>query len=264
MRSFLALAILLPSSTGFVYDQVLPHHVPKDCKCASWATNGSSANLWGNRSVFSTAAAACAMPANALTPDLALPEYSPSDGWCLCENSSSTSGWYTWCAPPSDYASQLNLLVVNASSIAVSFVTADMGARSGCVSEAELADPTTKKVVATFDGYSSVYHDSTASRALSYHHITLSSLKERTPYLYRVRVSNSSTSAGNTHNTTSWVETKGLKWCSGENWAPGYDPFGNGFDGEHCPLLPEGVIHDVAIAMCKEVCAAANATACAG
>ena len=204
------LLLLLSTATlAFVYDSVLPNHVPNDCACANWAANASSAELWGNRSLFNAASKACAMPANALTPDLALPEYSPSDGWCLCEDTNGGS-WYTWCAPPPDHPSQLNLLVVNASSVAVSFVTADIGARSGCITEAELADPA-HKILATFDGYSSVYRDSTASRALSYHHVALSSLKERTPYLYRVRASNRSSSKS--PHDVMWTKTTGLKWC---------------------------------------------------
>ena len=37
---------------------------------------------------------------------------------------------YTWCEPPAAYPSQINLLVVNSTAVAVNFVTADQGART--------------------------------------------------------------------------------------------------------------------------------------
>ena len=114
---------------SFVYDSVLPHHVPQGCACAPWASNASSAALWNSSLMFNYANSSCAMPANALTPDLALPIYSPSDGWCLC--AARTQSWFTWCTPPPSFPSQLNLLLVNATAVGVSFVTADGGARAG-------------------------------------------------------------------------------------------------------------------------------------
>ena len=265
----LAVLSLLGSTTfAFVHDEILPHHTPIGCTCIPWSANTSSAALWGNASLHreQSTSAACAMPANALTPDLALPINSPSDGWCLCDSAS--PHWYTWCTPPATYPSQINLLIVNATSLVVNFVTADNGERAGCVAEAEVEG------VGTFLGYSTLYRDRGGSRHLSYHHATMSVLKERTNYRYRVRVSNisfSPSSAPPAPTPISWIETRGIKWCSGGDLNIGYDPFGNGFDGRaaagdtHCPILPDGVGHDILIGMCEEVCAAANLTAqCAG
>lgn len=264
------LQLLHGAAYTFVHDSVLPHHTPVDCTCRPWSANASSAALWGSPTLQKASGAACAMPANALTPDLALPIESPSDGWCLCDGNS--SDWYTWCAPPAAYPSQINLLIVNSSSVVVNFVTADEGERAGCVAEAELVNVMKQQTrTTTHFGYSTLYHDSEGSRHLSYHHTTLSGLRERSEYRYRVRVSN--VTAGSPPAPTpppqpiTWVETKGIKWCSGGNLNLGFDPFGQGFDGEdtHCPWLPSGVNHDVQVAMCEEVCAAKNMSdRCAG
>jgi hypothetical protein len=254
---------------SFVHDMVLPHHKPKECQCAPWSSNASSQHLWANRSMAVAAGPACSMPALALTPDLALPVYSPSDGWCLCAAAAAdddrsaaaktSSSWYTWCAPPAAFPSQINLLVVNATAVVVNFVTADEGARAGCEVEAELTDAA--GTVSSFVGSSTAYRDSEGSRVLSYHHVTLHSLAERTAYAYRVRVSNRTAAAGK-GPTTTWSETTRIKWCSGGNWDPG-NPFGGKRDGI-CPVLPADWTHAEKIARCQAVCAAPNASACAG
>ncbi len=265
----LALPTLSTFTRSFVHDRVLPHHTPKSCPCANWSGNTSAENLWANRSASSAAGASCAMPANALTPDLALPVYSPADGWCLCDRSDvpgeavggeGATPWYTWCEPPAAVPSQLNLLVVNSSAVVANFVTADEGARSGCVVEAEITDSAgaTRSISS---GYSTRYHDSEGTRVLSYHHVALPGLSERTDYRYRVRVSNRSMS--DHASVTTWRKTTGIKWCSGGNWKPGRS-FGHGMDGAWCPLLPPTATHDEKVAMCEAVCAAPNATACAG
>lgn len=253
---------------GFVHDTVLPHHVPKDCACAAWGSNASSATLWSDAATRAGAASSCAMPANAMTPDLALPIYSPSDGWCLCDAGADSQHWYTWCSPPPAHPSQLNLLLLNASAVSVNFVTADGGARAagcGCTVEAELREAAPAVVLATRqirDGFSTLYRDSTSSRALSYHHVAMTGLAERTRYKYRVRVANCS-SARPPQPPPTWKRTVGIKWCSGGgNFIVG-DAFGQGVDGS-CPLLPAGLSSAEKVALCEAVCAAPNASACAG
>lgn len=125
------------------------------------------------------------------------------------------------------------------------------------------AAPVSAPAPATYLGYSTEYRDSTSSRVLSYHHVTLHSLAERSRYEYRVRVASSSATKHNT--TVQWRRTTGIKWCSGTNYSPG-DPFGQGFDGNDawCPLLPPHTTKDQQVAMCEAVCAAPNASACDG
>ena len=255
MSSQLRLALLLAALCGggsFVHDMVLPHHTPKECACAPWAANASAQRLWANRSM--AVGAACSMPALALTPDLALPIYSPADGWCLCADRAKS--WYTWCEPPAVFPSQINLLVVNASAVVVNFVTADSGERAGCEVEAELTD--VAGAVSSFSGFSTTYRDSEGGRVLSYHHVTLHGLAERTAYTYRVRVTNRSSAVA--RSPTTWSRTTGIKWCSGGDFNPG-DPFGGKVDGI-CPVLAAELSYADKIAKCKAVCA--NASACAG
>ena len=156
--------------------------------------------------------------------------------------------------------------------VAVNFVTNDAGSRSGCAVEAEVrlaagSGGGGNQWLGTFTGDSTRYHDSESSRMLSYHHVTLHTLAERTRYEYRVRVANRTASpkGGNGTAPQQWRETKGIKWCSGSNFDP-MDPFGQGFDSgsRWCPLLPAGLAHDARVAACERVCAAPNATACAG
>ena len=244
---------------GFLYDTTLPHHIPKDCTCAAWSSNSSTATLWSSATARSQSGASCAMPANALTPDLALPVYSPSDGWCLCEAgthaTSSAASWYTWCEPPATHPSQINLLVVNASAVAVNFITADNGLRSNCPVEAELRDAANGTSLHL--GYSTLYR---GARRLSYHHVTLGSLTERADYSYRIRVANRSAVP------VPFKRTTGIKWCSGGSAGGNFDPgnaFGHGTDGI-CPILPAGLDKDQKVALCEQVCAAPNASACAG
>jgi hypothetical protein len=97
---------------------------------------------------------------------------------CLCY---SGGDWYTWCEPPATFPSQINLLVVNASAVAVNFVTNDQGTRDGCRVEAQVKGPPSSPSTA-YSGYSTTYKDSESDRILSYHHVTLHSLAERTAY----------------------------------------------------------------------------------
>jgi hypothetical protein len=57
-------------------------------------------------------------------------------------------------------------------------------------------------------------------------------------------------------------KTTGIKWCSGGNFDPG-NAFGRGTDGI-CPILPAGLDKDQEVALCEQVCAAPNASACVG
>lgn len=149
--------------------------------------------------------------------------------------------------------------MVNNSAIVVNFVTSDGGSRDGCIAEAELVGAS---AISRFDGFSTRYTDVGSGRALSYHHVTLHSLAERTEYKYRVRVSNRSSSPGHGKNIN-WTKTTGIKWCSGANLAVG-DVFKQGLDSgdDWCPFLPGGLSHDAEVGLCESVCA--NATACAG
>ena len=70
-----AFALVVNPAASFVHDLVLPHHEPKDCTCAVWSANTSSTKLWANN--VTEGYAGCAMPALALTPDLALRDYAP-------------------------------------------------------------------------------------------------------------------------------------------------------------------------------------------
>ena len=150
--------------------------------------------------------------------------------------------------------------MVNNSAIAVNFITSDQGSRDNCITEAQLIEKGSSSVL-SFDGFSTRYTDSTSSRALSYHHVTLHSLAERTDYTYRVRVSNRSSSPGPVKNN-SWVRTTGIKWCSGGNLPVG-DVFKQGLDSgdDWCPLVPS-CSHDKQVSLCEGVCE--NATTCAG
>ena len=187
------------------------------------AANKSAAGLWESPALYSLARG-CAMPANALTPSLRGGIYGCggeqiADGWCLCapaaegglesssagEENQGTVPWYTWCTPPSAYPSQINLLVVNSTAVAVNFITSDNGTRAACPVEAELRGGgggggssngtvagRVPLITTTYTGYSTAYRDATSSRMLSYHHVALHSLAERTRYSYRVRVGSSS------------------------------------------------------------------------
>lgn len=134
-----------------------------------------------------------------------------------------------------------------------------MGSRDNCITEAELIKQGSS-AISRFDGFSTRYTDVGSGRALSYHHVTLHSLSERTGYKYRIRVSNRSSSPG---KNRSWTKTTGIKWCSGANLAVG-DVFKQGLDSgdDWCPLLPGGLSHDAEVGLCEKICA--NATACAG
>ena len=98
--------------SGFAPDTVLPLHTPRDCNCSSWASAHQGANqsfiasLWRSPEAMLRAGAACAFPANAVTPLPNGSEHLTGDGWCLCGSpltglgSSSTATTATMAVPP--------------------------------------------------------------------------------------------------------------------------------------------------------------------
>ena len=195
------LTVLLPSASrvsGYARDTVLPHHTPRDCNCSTWADGAQpgvnktfATSLWGSPEELLRAGAACAFPANAVSP---LPNathrsyHLTGDGWCLCDGSSrwDDKSW-TWCNPPPAVPSQINLLAINATAVGVSFVTADEGQTSSAAASAELRALGSSAVVNVPAGFSTLYTDPGGKRRLSYHHVIISGLQERTQYEYRVQ-----------------------------------------------------------------------------
>ena len=189
--------LLLPAVDGYAADTVLPHHMPQRCNCSTWTnwttTSGVNesfaASLWASSEAMHTAGAACAFPANAVTP---LPNASTAhltgDGWCLCDGSSrwDDKSW-TWCNPPPAAPSQINLLVIDATAVACSFVTADEGRTASAVPVAEFRVVGSSSVAVNTLGFSTLYTDPGFKRRLSYHAVTLTGLRERTEYEYRVQ-----------------------------------------------------------------------------
>ena len=269
----LLLAVSQPCFS-YVHDMILPHHTPEaGCSggCAQWASNARAAQFFASRNASFAAESYCAMPSLAVIPDLSEPIHATHDGWCLCDQPSRPKDWWAWCQPPASYPSQMNLLVVNSTSVVVNFVTADNGAREACGVEAELVNTETGNITTHRISYSTPYKDTTADRTLSYHHLTLHSLEERTAYEYRVRVANGTSNPNPPPQPppppVQWVETKGVIYCGGEDFLLPGDPWGQGWaNGDHwCPYLPaSGVTTDEKIRMCENVCGAPNATACAG
>ena len=65
----------------------------------------------------------------------------------------------------------------------------------------------------------------------------------------------------NLTNSSAYIETTGIKWCSGGgDYAPG-DSFGAGVDGI-CPIVPPSWTDEKGVAACEHVCN--NATECVG
>ena len=190
---------LPPAPTdGYAPDTVLPLHTPRDCNCSTWAAGAPpgvsrsfATSLWASEAALRSAGAACAFPGRAVTP---LPNASSAhdtgDGWCLCDGSSrwDDKSW-TWCDPPAAAPSQINLLVINATAVGVNFVTADEGRTAGAVATAEFrvfGAAAAPAPVTTATGFSTLYADPGGKRRLSYHHVILAGLQERTEYEYRV------------------------------------------------------------------------------
>ena len=189
---------------GYAPDTVLAAHIPRRCNCSVWATGAPPgvnasfvAALWRSPAVLQSAGAACAFPANAVTPlPAASSAHATGDGWCLCAGSSTWDdrSW-TWCDAPPAAPSQINLVVINATAVAVNFVTADNGrtAAAGAgaaMAELRVAETAVGSVAAmatsSIVGFSGLYADPGGRRHLSYHHVILANLTERTRYSYRV------------------------------------------------------------------------------
>lgn len=227
---------------ALVHDTVLPHHVPKDCECAPWSTNSSSLAMWEDATLRIRAGSSCSLPAYAVMPDdPSLSKYAPSDGWCYCNKESKL--WYTWCDPPAAFPSQINLLVVDATHVMVNFVTADDGQRSNASVVAELRYADDHDAHATFvDGFSTLYSDSTSHRHLSYHHVMLAGLKERTQYEYRVRVNASKRSVAS--EWSDWLSFRSL-YSSGPTRLALYGDMGVFASIEAKPSVPALSRHNI-------------------
>ena len=99
------------------------------------------------------------------------------------------------CNPPQAAPSQINLLAINATAVGVSFVTADDGLTARAAALAEFRAVGGAAMAArTASGFSTLYTDpkmdhyqALRTRHLSYHHVILAGLLERTEYEYRVR-----------------------------------------------------------------------------
>ena len=95
----------------------------------------------------------------------------------------------------------------------INFITANPSHAKSVVTAQVRQNFSEGEGITSFEGFSTLYKDSTSSRHLSYHHVTLHSLKERTRYEYRVRVEASlNTSAS---QWSDWIDFKTL-YSSGE------------------------------------------------
>ena len=183
---------------AYTYDLVLPGHVPWDCftgRCANWSEmNGTLHSYWGSSQALADAGSACAMPAKAVQGPLGKGCNGEGrrgyalDGWCMCETAAGAPNWthgsWSWCKPPSDAPTQINLLVVNSTALAVNFVTF---ASDGGAPIAELRRKDGSGATASITGFTTEYVSS--GRTYYYHHCVLSKLAERTAYEYRVATS---------------------------------------------------------------------------
>lgn len=182
-----ALACRPRRAAAYDIDQILPEHTPRDCDCAPWASQAFSALMFADAEQRIEAAAHCAQPAKQPSPDLSQPIYDVQSGWCFCADADPTQ-WFTFCDPPRNAPSQINLLAVNATAVVVNFVTNDNGTTSRARVHAELRTAEHGESTRDFVGFSTRYVQPGGSRMISYHSVALSSLRPRTRYEYRVRV----------------------------------------------------------------------------
>ena len=66
------------------------------------------------------------------------------------------AAWYSFCSPPANHPSQIALLAVNASAVAVSFVTADGGASAAAPVTGQLRSSSSPDNVTEFSGFSTL------------------------------------------------------------------------------------------------------------
>ena len=200
--------------------------------------------MWHNEAERAAAGSLCALPANAVTPDVTLPKYSPSAGWCYCNASTSSQEWFTWCEPPVAYPTQINLLALNESAVVVNFVTADDGvrARADVVAELRQKGSGNNRAVQSFHGFSTVYSGSTSHRQLSYHHVVLHSLAPRTEFEYRVRVAESSSAPPSAWS--SWLSFRSL-YGDGPTRFAAYGDMGVFANIEASPAVPAVSRHNI-------------------
>ena len=204
MMMRLALFIFLVASpepvVAYDIDQILPFHTARDCECAPWASQAFAALMFSDQQAREAAESHCAMPARQPQPDLSMPIYETQSGWCFCKDAD-PDRWFTFCDSPSSVPSQINLLIVNASSVVVNFVTNDNGTTADSVAQAELR-PFASATMMSFTGFSHRYVNPSGGRVLSYHSVALGGLSERTRYEYRVRAARGGTWS-DWHNFTS-------------------------------------------------------------
>ena len=112
----LGAALLLGPAAGYDIDLILPHNTPRDCECAPWASQAFSALMFADPETREASKSHCAQPANQPSPDRSQPPYDVQSGWCYCADATEEQ-WYTFCDPPRNIPSQINLLAVNDSAI---------------------------------------------------------------------------------------------------------------------------------------------------
>jgi len=191
MGKFLVTFILCTNLTltlGYAPDTILPSSTPKSCSCADWSSNSSAAALFSSPEAAVAAGSSCAIPSLGVSADPTSPIYNIYDGFCLCDSTSEDPDmWFTHCDSPADIPSQLNLLIVDASTVAVNFLTSDNGKRSSPsntpVAELKLLGAD-ESAIKTITGFSEPY--AYGSRVQSYHNVIFSNLTQRTDYEYRV------------------------------------------------------------------------------
>lgn len=99
------------------------------------------------------------------------------DGWCYCDGQDDS---WSWCKPPPNSPTQINVLIVNASAVAISFVTEDAATgKDQPRAEVRSAQGDARH----FGGFTTT--DATAAPR-HHHHVLVSGLSERTNYTYRV------------------------------------------------------------------------------
>ena len=201
----MAAAAILHSTAvlAYTYDVVLPGHTPWDCfsgRCANWSEmNGTLQSYWGSPRALAGAGTGCAMPAKAVQGPLSKGCSGAGrtgyalDGWCMCDTAGApnwTQGSWSWCKPPPDAPTQINLLVINSTALAVNFVTF---ASDGGVPVAELRRKDGSGATASITGFTTEWTGGPGAMSVGrtdfYHHCVLSALDERTAYEYRVATS---------------------------------------------------------------------------
>lgn len=173
-----------------MYDLLFPQHTPSSkCEygCANWsnlAADGCTrdqsdvdAKFEAGSAISARAGRTCATPGN--DPWI-------YDAWCYCRNSGDSS--YTYCAPPANIPTQINVQLVNSSLVVVNFVTVDHGSTATAIPQAEI-NSSISRISKILTGYSSFYTTPAKDRSYSMHYINIPNLHPNSTYSYRVRAS---------------------------------------------------------------------------